>query len=357
MVEGNRQYVCTMACCPPPFDLGPRSSFCLVFVPLFWCYWARSATTGRKAQSLQAMPNGCASRRFPSRYIPCIYVLNKIDQISIEELDIIYKIPHCVPISAHHKWNFDDLLEMMWGYLALVRVYTKPKGQLPDYESPVVMKQGKSKVENFCNSIHKTFINDFKQCVPSSSLPPSPLPQHLEQHLNDFNFETGITSVLTVASFVASVPVLHPISPLPNHTSLPSVPSPPWAPPPRRGLGCWPTAPPLTHCPLPSRYTVLWSGAPPSSMHRRSSAKNTFCRTRMLCKSSRSASRVLLAHVPRDVVFIFPLSARLVFACLVCCGTGIRLPLQRRLDSPASGCGTGIRLPPTEADFIMLCCI
>ncbi|KAL3222768.1 hypothetical protein MRX96_000655 [Rhipicephalus microplus] len=26
-------------------------------------------------------------------YIPCIYVLNKIDQISVEELDIIYKIP------------------------------------------------------------------------------------------------------------------------------------------------------------------------------------------------------------------------------------------------------------------------
>ncbi|RWS22789.1 developmentally-regulated GTP-binding protein 1-like protein, partial [Leptotrombidium deliense] len=56
-------------------------------------------------------------------YIPCIYVLNKIDQISIEELDIIYKIPHCVPISAHHKWNFDDLLEMTWDYLKLVRMY------------------------------------------------------------------------------------------------------------------------------------------------------------------------------------------------------------------------------------------
>ena len=36
-------------------------------------------------------------------YIPAVYVLNKIDQISIEELDVIYKIPHCVPISAHHK--------------------------------------------------------------------------------------------------------------------------------------------------------------------------------------------------------------------------------------------------------------
>lgn len=44
------------------------------------------------------------------------------DQISIEELDIIYKIPHCVPISAHHKWNFDDLLEKMWIYLQLVRM-------------------------------------------------------------------------------------------------------------------------------------------------------------------------------------------------------------------------------------------
>lgn len=56
-------------------------------------------------------------------YIPCIYILNKIDQISIEELDIIYRIPHAVPISAHHKWNFDDLLEKMWEYLNLVRMY------------------------------------------------------------------------------------------------------------------------------------------------------------------------------------------------------------------------------------------
>ncbi len=43
-------------------------------------------------------------------YVPCIYVLNKIDQISIEELDIVSRIPNCVPISAHHEWNFDDLL-------------------------------------------------------------------------------------------------------------------------------------------------------------------------------------------------------------------------------------------------------
>lgn len=33
-------------------------------------------------------------------YIPCIYAMNKIDQITIEELDILSQVPHYVPISA-----------------------------------------------------------------------------------------------------------------------------------------------------------------------------------------------------------------------------------------------------------------
>ncbi|KAK2082203.1 GTP-binding protein [Saguinus oedipus] len=95
-------------------------------------------------------------------YIPCIYVLNKIDQISIEELDIIYKVPHCVPISVHHRWNFDDLLEKIRDYLKLVRIYTKPKGQLPDYTSPVVLPYSRTTVEDFCMKIHKNLIKEFK---------------------------------------------------------------------------------------------------------------------------------------------------------------------------------------------------
>uniref|UniRef100_A0A8C4ZMF3 Developmentally regulated GTP binding protein 1 n=1 Tax=Gadus morhua TaxID=8049 RepID=A0A8C4ZMF3_GADMO len=98
-------------------------------------------------------------------YLPCIYVLNKIDQISIEELDVIYKVPHCVPISAHSRWNFDDLLEKMWDYLKLVRIYTKPKGQLPDYTSPVVLPDDHTAVEDFCLKIHKTLIKEFKYAL------------------------------------------------------------------------------------------------------------------------------------------------------------------------------------------------
>ncbi|PVU99858.1 hypothetical protein BB559_000338 [Furculomyces boomerangus] len=98
-------------------------------------------------------------------YIPAIYLLNKIDQISIEELDLIYKIPHAIPISAHHEWNFDEMLEMMWEYLNLARIYTKPKGQLPDYASPVVLKRNACSVEDFCNSIHKGIMRQFANAL------------------------------------------------------------------------------------------------------------------------------------------------------------------------------------------------
>lgn len=91
--------------------------------------------------------------------------MNKIDQISIEELDLIYKVPHAgkipdmnvltlaVPISANHGWNFDELLEKMWEYLDLVRVYTKPRGVQPDFDDPVVLRKSHCSVEDFCNTI------------------------------------------------------------------------------------------------------------------------------------------------------------------------------------------------------------
>jgi hypothetical protein len=56
-------------------------------------------------------------------YIPCLYALNKIDQLTLEELDVIDKIPHYVPISAHLEWNLDGLLEKTWEYLDLTRMY------------------------------------------------------------------------------------------------------------------------------------------------------------------------------------------------------------------------------------------
>ncbi|KAK3692737.1 P-loop containing nucleoside triphosphate hydrolase protein [Podospora appendiculata] len=116
-------------------------------------------------------------------YIPVIYVLNKIDSISIEELDLLYRIPNAVPISSEHGWNLDELMEAMqvlpldfvlvlvfspaalWEKLNLVRVYTKPHGKLPDYSAPVVLRATRCTVEDFCNAIHKTIVDQFRNAI------------------------------------------------------------------------------------------------------------------------------------------------------------------------------------------------
>ena len=85
-------------------------------------------------------------------YIPVVYALNKIDAISIEELDLLYRIPNAVPISSEHGWNIDELLEMMWEKLNLRRIYTKPKGRAPDYTAPVVLRASGCTVEDFVSS-------------------------------------------------------------------------------------------------------------------------------------------------------------------------------------------------------------
>ena len=89
-------------------------------------------------------------------------VLNKIDAISIEELDLLYRIPMSVPISSREWWNVDELVEMMWRTLNLVRVYTKPRGLAPDYSAPVVLRRGKCTIEDFCNAIHKEIAKQMK---------------------------------------------------------------------------------------------------------------------------------------------------------------------------------------------------
>lgn len=119
-------------------------------------------------------------------YTPCIYVLNKIDAISIQELDLLDKVPHYVPISAKDEWNFDELMEKIWEYLDLIRIYTKPKGQIPDYEAPVIVPRGFSTVEGFCARLHKQLIKEFKYAmVWGTSVKHNPQKVGKDHQLND----------------------------------------------------------------------------------------------------------------------------------------------------------------------------
>ncbi len=54
---------------------------------------------------------------------------NKIDQISLEEVDRLSRQPHSIVTSCEMGGlNLDGLLGRIWDYLALLRVYTKKRG-------------------------------------------------------------------------------------------------------------------------------------------------------------------------------------------------------------------------------------
>lgn len=66
-----------------------------------------------------------------------------------------------MPISAKDEWNLDELMAKIWEYLSLIRIYTKPKGQIPDYEAPVILHKDQAQMTDFCGKLHKTLIKDF----------------------------------------------------------------------------------------------------------------------------------------------------------------------------------------------------
>ncbi|KAJ0075790.1 hypothetical protein Patl1_33636 [Pistacia atlantica] len=91
------------------------------------------------------------------KYMKCIYVYNKIDVIGIDDVDKLARQPNSV-------LNLDRLLARMWDAMGLVRVYTKPQGQQPDFSEPVVLSvdRGGCTVEDFCNHIHRSLVKDVK---------------------------------------------------------------------------------------------------------------------------------------------------------------------------------------------------
>lgn len=97
-------------------------------------------------------------------YLSCLYVYNKIDQISMEEVNRIARQPHSVVVSCNMKLNLDYLLETLWEYLAFIRVYTKKPGQPPDFNDCLILRRGVS-VEHVCHSIHRTLAAVLKYAL------------------------------------------------------------------------------------------------------------------------------------------------------------------------------------------------
>ncbi|KAL3260483.1 hypothetical protein MRX96_046293 [Rhipicephalus microplus] len=97
-------------------------------------------------------------------YLPCLYVYNKIDQVSIEEVDRLARQPHSVVVSCNMKLNLDYFLERLWDYLALIRVYTKKRGSPPDFDGGLILRRNAT-VEHVCHAIHRSIVHVFKYAL------------------------------------------------------------------------------------------------------------------------------------------------------------------------------------------------
>lgn len=130
------------------------------------------------------------------QYIKCVYVYNKIDTISIEEVDEIAKDPYNVVLSCEWDLNYDYLLAKIWEGLDLLRIYTKKRGQQPDFTEPIICRNG-STIESICNMIHKDMAKNMKYSfVWGKSTKHSPQRVGLNHKLSDEDVVQIIATVV-----------------------------------------------------------------------------------------------------------------------------------------------------------------
>lgn len=126
----------------------------------------------------------------PRKYCKCLYVYNKIDMLSISQVEELARQEYTVVISVFKKLNLDGLLERVWQELDLRRIYTKKKGLFPDFEEPIVLTVQRGDktftVQNSVGLLHKSILDEFKSAlVWGNSVKASPQVCGLKHELQD----------------------------------------------------------------------------------------------------------------------------------------------------------------------------
>eukprot|EP00002_Diphylleia_rotans_P006386 TRINITY_DN15771_c0_g1_i1.p1 TRINITY_DN15771_c0_g1~~TRINITY_DN15771_c0_g1_i1.p1 ORF type:complete len:367 (-),score=97.29 TRINITY_DN15771_c0_g1_i1:349-1449(-) len=98
------------------------------------------------------------------KYIRCLFVYNKIDQISLEEVNRLAYEEDTVVVSCNWKLNLDYLVKKIWDHLGLVRIYTKKRGQPPDFDDCITFRSGCT-VEHVCHRIHRSLVEQFNYAL------------------------------------------------------------------------------------------------------------------------------------------------------------------------------------------------
>ncbi|KAJ5099814.1 Ribosome-interacting GTPase 2 [Penicillium argentinense] len=98
------------------------------------------------------------------KYIRCLYVYNKIDGVSLEFLDQLAREPYTAVMSCELDLGVQEVVERIWKELRLMRLYTKRKGEDPDFSEAMIVRRD-STIEDVCDSIHRTLKETFKYAL------------------------------------------------------------------------------------------------------------------------------------------------------------------------------------------------
>jgi uncharacterized protein len=98
------------------------------------------------------------------KYIPAIIVINKIDLASEKQVErVVKELKADLAISAKDKIYIEQLKELIFEKLDLIRIYLKEPSKEADLKVPIIISR-QSKVEDVCNKLHKDFVAKFKFC-------------------------------------------------------------------------------------------------------------------------------------------------------------------------------------------------
>lgn len=98
--------------------------------------------------------------------LPFLVVVNKTDD---ENLDEDYRV-FCelfapewalLAVSAQTQRNFEQLKQIIFAHLNIMRIYAKPPGKDPDFNAPFVLKKGVT-VGDLATKVHKDFVEKLK---------------------------------------------------------------------------------------------------------------------------------------------------------------------------------------------------
>jgi len=98
------------------------------------------------------------------RYIPAITVINKIDLATENNVGkVVKELQADLAISAKDKIYIEQLKELIFEKLDLIRLYLKEPGKDADMKKPLIIRRN-SKVSDVCSKLHKDFVAKFKFC-------------------------------------------------------------------------------------------------------------------------------------------------------------------------------------------------